>query len=97
MLPPERGDVGEQFVRHVDAGRAQMPHGAVEIDGVPQRHRGRDQRQPRGAVPLVARPLRRTRRTHPIRRLDPKRTQGEQTAFLQEGAWIISDSSARDQ
>ena len=43
--------MGEQFVGHVDAGRAEMLDGTVEIDGVSECHRDRDQRQPRGAVP----------------------------------------------
>lgn len=29
--------MGEQFVRRLDAAAAQMPHGAVEIDRVPER------------------------------------------------------------
>src|SRR3546814_8526871 len=38
MLPAQRGDVGEQFVGHVDAAAAQMTDGAVEIEGIPERH-----------------------------------------------------------
>jgi hypothetical protein len=34
--------MGEQLVRHVDAGCAEMLHGAIEIYGVPERDRGRD-------------------------------------------------------
>ena len=53
MLPAEWGDVGEQLIRHVDTRAAQVLDGAVEINRVPQRHRGRDQSQPQRPVPLV--------------------------------------------
>ncbi len=53
MLPAERGDVGEQIVENVDANRAEMLDRAVEVEGVSERHRGRCQRQPGRAVPLV--------------------------------------------
>lgn len=33
MLPTQRGDMAEQFVWRLDAAAAQMPDGAVEIDG----------------------------------------------------------------
>ncbi len=53
MLPAEWGDMSEQFVRYFDAVAAQMPDGAVEIDGVPQRHGRGDEGQPGRAMTLV--------------------------------------------
>lgn len=35
ILPAQWCDVSEQFVGHADPVAAQMPDGAVEIDGVP--------------------------------------------------------------
>ena len=37
MLPAQWRDMGKQFVQHLDTAGAQMPDGAVEIDGVPER------------------------------------------------------------
>ena len=35
MLPAERGDVGQQVIRNDVALHPKLPHGTVEIDGVP--------------------------------------------------------------
>jgi hypothetical protein len=40
VLPPERGEMGEQFIRHHLATAAHNVEGAAEVDGVPQ-HDGR--------------------------------------------------------
>lgn len=37
VLPTQWRDMGKQFVQHLDTAGAQMPDGAVEIDGVPER------------------------------------------------------------
>ena len=43
MLPAERGDMGEQLVRHLGTGRAQVLDGAFKVHSVPERDRGGDQ------------------------------------------------------
>lgn len=53
MLPAQRRDVGEQFVRHLDTAGAQMPDGAVEIEGVPERDGCSEQGQAGGTMALV--------------------------------------------
>ena len=50
MLPAERGDVGEQRIRHRLAAAAHGIERAAEIDGVPERDRGGDEGQPARAV-----------------------------------------------
>ena len=52
MLPAERGEVGEQRVRHRLAAAAQGVERTAEIDGVPQRDGGGDQGEAAGAVLL---------------------------------------------
>ena len=53
MLPAQRRDVGEQLVRYRDAAAAQMPDGAVKIDGVPEDDGSGEVRQSGGAMALV--------------------------------------------
>ncbi|TCQ05732.1 hypothetical protein C8J40_106255 [Sphingomonas sp. PP-CC-3A-396] len=53
MLPAQRRDMGEQFVRHLDTAGAQMPDGAVEIDRVPEGDGCREKGQPGGTMALV--------------------------------------------
>ena len=52
MLPAERHEVGKQSVRHGFATATHSVERAAEIDGVPQRDRGRDQGEPTRAVLL---------------------------------------------
>src|SRR5215472_6319017 len=53
VLPAERGDMGQQVIRNGNALHFKLPHGAVEIDGVPMDDGRGDQAEARGAEALV--------------------------------------------
>lgn len=53
MLPAQWRDMDEQFVGQLYAAAAQMPDGAVEIDGVPKGDGCGEQGQPGGAMTMV--------------------------------------------
>ena len=48
MLPAERGDVRQEFIRNEVAPSPQLPDGAVEIDGVAAHDRRCDQAEAGG-------------------------------------------------
>ncbi len=54
MLPPERRQVGEQGIGDHLAASSHSPEGATKIHGIPERDRGRDQRETAGLKPAVA-------------------------------------------
>jgi hypothetical protein len=49
----QRRNMGEQFVRHLNTASAQMPEGAVKIDGVPERDGCGEKGQSGSAMALV--------------------------------------------
>jgi hypothetical protein len=53
MLPAQWRDAGQQIARHLGTAAAQMPDGAVEIDGVPERDGCGEQGQAGGTMALV--------------------------------------------
>lgn len=86
MLPADRREVGEQQIRHRFAAMAECIQRAAEVDRVPERDGGGDQRQPAGPV-LLCRGGAVAQAAEPVEADGPARALRASPLFSSAVAW----------